>query len=203
MNKSITIGLLVGLLSACGSGSEEDSEFSCPPTPIAIDVNTVDLSINDGAYQANSLIVFNELTLDFETNGVPVYAKGNEYDPQQDYRTDCVTTPMIIGTNNSLTQFNIYSTADFNSALTAGTSLNQVFTVASIDTGDFQTYYQNGEAPTLAQLQDSLPFDAPRYFTLKLNQAPEFESSHIFYIEIGIDEQQILLETTELLISES
>ncbi|MGP4988064.1 hypothetical protein [Pseudoalteromonas nigrifaciens] len=43
---------------------------------------------------------------------------------------------------------------------------------------------------------------APRYFNLKLNQAPEFESSHISYIEIGIDEQQILLETTELLISQ-
>lgn len=200
MNKSIVTVMLTALLSGCGS--ENDRDLPCPPTPIAIDINAVDLSINNGEYQANSLITYDKLTFDFETIGDPVYGEGDEYDSQQEYRADCVITAVIIGADNSLTQFNIYSSADFNSELSAGMSLNQVFTVTNIDSGDFQTYYQNDEALTLAQLQEGLPFDAPRYFTLKLNQAPEFESSHIFYIELGIDEEPILLETAELFISD-
>lgn len=195
MNKFMFIFMLGALLTACGS--DKEGELPCPPSPFGIDVNTIELTINNDTYQENTLVAFNDLKFNFESNGDPVYREGNEFDPNKKYSTECVGVPVILGSVNTLTEFNIYSTADYTADLTAGMSLNEVFSVQTIDTGDFEY----GESFTLKQLQSELPISAPRYFTLILNQAPEVESSHIFYIEFMVDDIQIIIESTELLIA--
>ncbi|MDP2635703.1 MULTISPECIES: hypothetical protein [unclassified Pseudoalteromonas] len=195
MKKFMFICMLGAFLSACGS--DKEGGLPCPPTAIGVDVNAIDLSVDGNVSQVNTAVVFNDLVFNFESSGEAVFAPGNEFDPNKKYSTDCVGLPVILGSINTLSEFNIYSTADYNSKLTAGTSLNEVFSVQSIDTGDFDY----GESLTLKQLQGDLPISAPRYFSLILNQAPEVESSHLFYIEFMVDDKQIIIETTELLIT--
>jgi len=194
MKKFMLICFLGVFISACGS--DKEGELPCPPAAIGVDVNTIDLSVDGDVSQENTAVAFDDLVFNFESNGDPVYAQGNELEPNKKYSTDCVVLPVILGSINTLSEFNIYSTADYNAELTAGMSLNEVFSVQSIDTGDFDY----GESLTIKQLQSELPISAPRYFSLVLNQPPEFESSHIFYIEFMVDDKQIIIESTELLI---
>jgi hypothetical protein len=194
MKKFFVIMLLTSFITACGS--DEGNALPCPPTPIAIDINKITLAVNNGDYQANTLISYEDINLSFVGTGENVYSLGNEFDENQTYAEDCVVPAVVIPANNKLTELNIYSSADFSAELTAGSSLNDVFSVLDFNIQSSQ------QAVTVADVQASLPLDMQRYFSFTLNTAPEFESSHVFYIEISLDNgKQFLLETPEILLS--
>ncbi|MBB1396032.1 MULTISPECIES: hypothetical protein [Pseudoalteromonas] len=194
MKKLFVIVLLANFITACGSDNE--AALECPPTAIAIDINKIELAVNGGEYQANTLISYDKVDLSFEASGANVYSDGNELDEGKTYAENCVTLPVVIPANNKLTKLNIYSSADFSADLTSGSSLNDVFSVIEFNIENSQ------EAITVAKVQESLPVMMQRYFNFTLNTAPEFESSHVFYIEISLDNgKQFLLQTPEVLLS--
>ncbi|KTF13016.1 hypothetical protein [Pseudoalteromonas sp. H105] len=194
MKKLLVIALLAGLIAACGSDNEATLE--CPPTPIAIDINEIEVAVNNGEYQANTLISYDKINVSFEATGTNVYSSGDEFDENKTYAENCITLPVVIPANNKLTQLNIYSSADFNTDLAAGSSLNNVFSVIEFNIENRQ------EAVTIAKVRELLPIMMQRYFNFTLNTAPEFESSHVFYIEISLDNgKQFLIETPEILLS--
>ena len=194
MKKLLVIALLAGLIAACGSDNEATLE--CPPTPIAIDINAIEVAVNNGEYQSNSLISYDRIKVSFEATGTNVYSSGDEFDENKTYAENCNTLAVVIPANNKLTKLNIYSSADFNTDLAAGSSLNNVFSVIEFNIENRQ------EAATNAKVRQLLPIMMQRYFNFTLNTAPEFESSHVFYIEISLDNgKQFLMETPEILIS--
>ncbi|NNG41773.1 hypothetical protein HJP15_02250 [Pseudoalteromonas sp. NEC-BIFX-2020_002] len=194
MKKLLVIALLASFITACGSDNE--AALECPPTAIAIDINDIELAVNNGQYQANTLISYDKINVSFEASGTNVYSAGNEFDENKTYAENCVTLPVVIPANNKLTKLNVYSSADFSADLTAGSSLNDVFSVIEFNIENSQ------EAVTVTKVQELLPVMMQRYFNFTLNTAPEFESSHVFYIEISLDNgKQFLLETPEVLLS--
>jgi len=83
MNKLLIIGLLVSFVGGCGS--DENSELECPPLPRAIDINAIELAVNDGEYQANTLISYQQVDISLHASGTGVYSAGNQYDANQTY----------------------------------------------------------------------------------------------------------------------
>lgn len=107
---------------------------------------------------------------------------------------------MVLGSANTITAINIYSSADYNNEFTAGTSLNSVFDITEMFVNDFN-YYSDGNYASVEDFTSVLPTTAPIFFELKPNQAPEVESSHIFYIDISFaNGKTFAFETEEVLL---
>ena len=189
--------LLVSLLASCLAGCNSDSndELECSPYPIAIDINNYVVTPEQN--EANTALAYDAYTIKLGGIGEGVYSEGNEPDPNKEY-AECAIPAVVLGSANTITAINIYSSADYNSELTAGTSLNSLFDIKEMYNSDFD-YYSDGNYASVEDFASVFPTTAPIFIELKPNQAPEVESSHIFYIDISFaNGKTFALETEEV-----
>ena len=191
--------LLASLLASCLAGCNSDSndELECSPYPIAIDINNYVVTPEQS--EANTALAYDAYTIKLGGIGEGVYSEGNEPDPDKEY-AECAIPAVVLGSANTITAINIYSSADYDNEFTAGTSLNSVFDITEMFVNDFD-YYSDGNYASVEDLSAVLPTTAPIFIELKPNQAPEVESSHIFYIDISFaNGKTFALETEEVLL---
>jgi len=191
--------LLASLLASClvGCNSDSNDELECSPYPIAIDINNY--VVTPSQSEANTALAYDTYTIKLGGIGEGVYSEGNEPDPNKEY-AECAIPAVVLGSANTITAINIYSSADYNNEFTAGTSLNSVFDITEMFVNDFD-YYSDGNYASVEDLRAVLPTTAPIFIELKPNQAPEVESSHIFYIDISFaNGKTFALETEEVLL---
>ena len=191
--------LLASLLASClvGCNSDSNDELECSPYPIAIDINNY--VVTPSQSEANTALAYDAYTIKLGGIGEGVYSEGNEPDPNKEY-AECAIPAVVLGSANTITAINIYSSADYNNEFTAGTSLNSVFDITEMFVNDFD-YYSDGNYASVEDLRAVLPTTAPIFIELKPNQAPEVESSHIFYIDISFaNGKTFALETEEVLL---
>lgn len=191
--------LLVTLLASCLAGCNSDSndELECSPYPIAIDINNYVVTPEQN--EADTALAYDAYTIKLGGIGEGVYSEGNEPNPDKEY-AECAIPAVVLGSANTITAINIYSSADYNNEFTAGTSLNSVFDITEMFVNDFD-YYSDGNYASVEDLSAVLPTTAPIFIELKPNQAPEVESSHIFYIDISFaNGKTFALETEEVLL---
>lgn len=189
--------LLASLLASCLAGCNSDSndELECSPYPIAIDINNYVVTPEQS--EANTALAYDAYNIKLGGVGEGVYSEGNEPDPNKEY-AECAIPAVVLGSANTITAINIYSSADYNNELTAGTSLNSLFDIKEMYNSDFD-YYSDGNYASVEDLRAVLPTTAPIFIELKPNQAPEVESSHIFYIDISFaNGKTFALETEEV-----
>ena len=189
--------LLASLLASCLAGCNSDSndELECSPYPIAIDINNYVVTPEQS--EANTALAYDAYAIKLGGVGEGVYNEGNEPDPNKEY-AECAIPAVVLGSANTITAINIYSSADYNSEFTAGTSLNSLFDITEMFVNDFD-YYSDGNYASVEDLSAVLPTTAPIFIELKPNQAPEVESSHIFYIDISFaNGKTFALETEEV-----
>lgn len=189
--------LLASLLASCLAGCNSDSndELECSPYPIAIDINNYVVTPEQS--EANTALAYDAYNIKLGGVGEGVYSEGNEPDPNKEY-AECAIPAVVLGSANTITAINIYSSADYNNELTAGTSLNSLFDIKEMYNSDFD-YYSDGNYASVEDLRALLPTTAPIFIELKPNQAPEVESSHIFYIDISFaNGKTFALETEEV-----
>ena len=112
--------LLASLLASCLAGCNSDSndELECSPYPIAIDINNYVVTPEQSA--ANTALAYDAYTIKLGGVGEGVYSEGNEPDPNKEY-AECATPAVVLGSANTITAINIYSSADYNNEFTAGT----------------------------------------------------------------------------------
>ncbi|WP_287243149.1 DUF5034 domain-containing protein [Pseudoalteromonas sp.] len=191
--------LLVTLLASCLAGCNSDSndELECSPYPIAIDINNYVVTPEQN--EADTALAYDAYTIKLGGIGEGVYSEGNEPNPDKEY-AECAIPAVVLGSANTITAINIYSSADYDNEFTAGTSLNSVFDITEMFVNDFD-YYSDGNYASVEDLSAVLPTTAPIFIELKPNQAPEVESSHIFYIDISFaNGKTFALETEEVLL---
>ncbi|MCK8123839.1 hypothetical protein MTF66_02430 [Pseudoalteromonas sp. 2CM39R] len=191
--------LLVSLLASCLAGCNSDSndELTCSPFPVAIDIDKY--VVTPGQNEANTALAYDAYIIKLGGAGKGVYSEGDEPDPNKEY-ADCPIPAVVLGSANTITAINIYSSADYNSELTAGTSLNSLFDIKEMYNSDFD-YYSDGNYASVEDFASVFPTTAPIFIELKPNQAPEVESSHIFYIDISFaNGKTFALETEEVLL---
>ncbi|KTG21410.1 hypothetical protein AUR67_07475 [Pseudoalteromonas sp. XI10] len=189
--------LLVSLLASCLAGCNSDSndELTCSPFPMAIDIDKY--VVTPGQNEANTALAYDAYIIKLGGAGKGVYSEGDEPDPNKEY-ADCPIPAVVLGSANTITVINIYSSADYNSELTAGTSLNSLFDIKEMYNSDFD-YYSDGNYASVEDFASVFPTTAPIFIELKPNQAPEVESSHIFYIDISFaNGKTFALETEEV-----
>ena len=189
--------LLVTLLASCLAGCNSDSndELECSPYPIAIDINNYVVTPEQN--EADTALAYDAYTIKLGGIGEGVYSEGNEPNPDKEY-AECAIPAVVLGSANTITAINIYSSADYDNEFTAGTSLNSVFDITEMFVNDFD-YYSDGNYASVEDLSAVLPTTAPIFIELKPNQAPEVESSHIFYIDISFaNGKTFALETEEV-----
>ena len=189
--------LLVSLFASCLAGCNSDSndELECSPSPIAIDINNYVVTPEQN--EVNTALAYDAYTIKLGGVGEGVYSEGNEPDPNKEY-AECAIPAVVLGSANSITSINIYSSADYNSEFTAGMSLNSVFDITEMFVNDFN-YYSDGNYANVEDFTSVVPTTAPIFIELKPNQAPEVESSHIFYIDISFaNGKTFALETEEV-----
>ncbi|MDI4652966.1 MULTISPECIES: hypothetical protein [Pseudoalteromonas] len=189
--------LLASLLASCLAGCNSDSndELECSPYPIAIDINNYVVTPEQS--EANTALAYDAYTIKLGGIGEGVYSEGNEPDPDKEY-AECAIPALVLGSANTITAINIYSSADYNNELTAGTSLNSLFDIKEMYNSDFD-YYSDGNYASVENFTNVFPTIAPIFIELKPNQAPEVESSHIFYIDISFaNGKTFALETEEV-----
>ncbi|NIZ04230.1 MULTISPECIES: DUF5034 domain-containing protein [unclassified Pseudoalteromonas] len=189
--------LLVSLFASCLAGCNSDSndELECSPYPIAIDINNYVVTPEQN--EVNTALAYDAYTIKLGGVGEGVYSEGNEPDPNKEY-AECAIPAVVLGSANSITSINIYSSADYNSEFTAGMSLNSVFDITEMFVNDFN-YYSDGNYANVEDFTSVVPTTAPIFIELKPNQAPEVESSHIFYIDISFaNGKTFALETEEV-----
>ena len=194
--------LLVSLLASCLAGCNSDSndELECSPYPIAIDINNYVVTPEQN--EADTALAYDAYTIKLGGIGEGVYSEGNEPNPDKEY-AECAIPAVVLGSANTITAINIYSSADYDNEFTAGTSLNSVFDITEMFVNDFD-YYSDGNYASVEDLSAVLPTTAPIFIELKPNQAPEVESSHIFYIDISFaNGKTFALETEEVLLLQS
>ena len=194
--------LLVTLLASCLAGCNSDSndELECSPYPIAIDINNYVVTPEQN--EADTALAYDAYTIKLGGIGEGVYSEGNEPNPDKEY-AECAIPAVVLGSANTITAINIYSSADYDNEFTAGTSLNSVFDITEMFVNDFD-YYSDGNYASVEDLSAVLPTTAPIFIELKPNQAPEVESSHIFYIDISFaNGKTFALETEEVLLLQS
>ena len=110
-------------------------------------------------------------------------------------------SPVTPSTKEKIVAFQITSSSAFNSSLAAGDSLVSKFDVVFADSA---TYFYSYEDSTVDyfNLDRYLEQDevyASYNMQLKLNESPEFEGRHIFFIEITLDSgEKFILETPEI-----
>ena len=191
--------LLASLLASCLAGCNSDSndELECSPYPIAIDINNYVVTPEQN--EANTALAYDAYTIKLGGIGEGVYSEGNEPDPNKEY-AECAIPAVVLGSANSITAINIYSSADYNNEFTAGMSLNSVFDITEMFVNGFD-YYSDGNYASVEDFTNVFPTIAPIFIELKPNQAPEVESSHIFYIHISFaNGKTFALETEEVLL---
>lgn len=191
--------LLVTLLASCLAGCNSDSndELECSPYPIAIDINNYVVTPEQN--EADTALAYDAYTIKLGGIGEGVYSEGNEPNPDKEY-AECAIPAVVLGSADTITAINIYSSADYDNEFTAGTSLNSVFDITEMFVNDFD-YYSDGNYASVEDLSAVLPTTAPIFIELKPNQAPEVESSHIFYIDISFaNGKTFALETEEVLL---
>ena len=191
--------LLVTLLASCLAGCNSDSndELECSPYPIAIDINNYVVTPEQN--EADTALAYDAYTIKLGGIGEGVYSEGNEPNPDKEY-AECAIPAVVLGSANTITAINIYSSADYDNEFTAGTSLNSVFDITEMFVNDFD-YYSDGNYASVEDLSAVLPTTAPIFIELKPNQAPEVESSHIFYIDISFaNGKTFAFETEEVLL---
>ena len=189
--------LLASLLASClvGCNSDSNDELECSPYPIAIDINNY--VVTPSQSEANTALAYDAYTIKLGGIGEGVYSEGNEPDPDKEY-AECAIPAVVLGSANTITAINIYSSADYNNELTAGTSLNSLFDIKEMYNSDFD-YYSDGNYASVENFTNVFPTIAPIFIELKPNQAPEVESSHIFYIDISFaNGKTFALETEEV-----
>ena len=193
MKNLLLASLLASFLAGCNSDSND--ELECSPYPIAIDINNYVVTPEQN--EANTALAYDAYTIKLGGVGEGVYSEGNEPDPNKEY-AECAIPAVVLGSANTITAINIYSSADYNNEFTAGTSLNSVFDITEMFVNDFD-YYSDGNYASVEDLRAVLPTTAPIFIELKPNQAPEVESSHIFYIDISFaNGKTFALETEEV-----
>lgn len=191
--------LLASLLASCLAGCNSDSndELECSPYPIAIDINNYVVTPEQN--EANTALAYDAYTIKLGGIGEGVYSEGNEPNPNKEY-AECAIPAVVLGSANTITAINIYSSADYNNEFTAGTSLNSVFDITEMFVNEFD-YYSDGNYASVEDFTNVFPTIAPIFIELKPNQAPEVESSHIFYIDISFaNGKTFALETEEVLL---
>ncbi|GKW52754.1 hypothetical protein NCCP2140_18070 [Pseudoalteromonas sp. NCCP-2140] len=189
--------LLASLLASClvGCNSDSNDELECSTYPIAIDINNYVVTSEQS--EANTALAYDAYTIKLGGMGEGVYSEGNEPDPDKEY-AECAIPAVVLGSANTITAINIYSSADYNNELTAGTSLNSLFDIKEMYNSDFD-YYSDGNYASVENFTNVFPTIAPIFIELKPNQAPEVESSHIFYIDISFaNGKTFALETEEV-----
>ena len=189
--------LLVSLLASCLAGCNSDSndELECSPYPIAIDINNYVVTPEQN--EANTALAFDAYTIKLGGIGEGAYSEGNEPDPNKEY-AECAIPAVVLGSANTITAIIIYSSGDYNNEFTAGMSLNSVFDITEMFVNEFD-YYSDGNYASVEDLTNVFPTIAPIFIELKPNQAPEVESSHIFYIDISFaNGKTFALETEEV-----
>lgn len=195
MKKLLLIGLFASVLAGCNSDSND--ELTCPPSPVAIDIANYAVVAEQDSANTLTPIAFDTYKIKLSGMGDGVYQDGNEPDPNKEY-ADCPVAAVVLGSINSITAINVYSSADYSSELTAGMSLNSIFNVTEMYVNDFD-YLNEGGYASVADFADILPTTAPVFIELKPNQAPELQSSHIFYIDIYFaNGKTFTLETEEV-----
>ena len=193
MKNLLRVTLLASCLAGCNSDSND--ELECSPYPIAIDINNYVVTPEQS--EANTALAYDAYTIKLGGVGEGVYSEGNEPDPNKEY-AECATPAVVLGSANTITAINIYSSADYNNEFTAGTSLNSVFDITEMFVNDFD-YYSDGNYASVEDFTSVFPTIAPIFIELKPNQAPEIESSHIFYIDISFaNGKTFALETEEV-----
>lgn len=164
---------------------------------MAIDIDKY--VVTPGQNEANTALAYDAYIIKLGGAGKGVYSEGDEPDPNKEY-ADCPIPAVVLGSANTITAINIYSSADYNSELTAGTSLNSLFDIKEMYNSDFD-YYSDGNYASVEDFASVFPTTAPIFIELKPNQAPEVESSHIFYIDISFaNGKTFALETEEVLL---
>ncbi|WP_375185779.1 DUF5034 domain-containing protein [Pseudoalteromonas sp.] len=195
MKNLLRVTLLASCLAGCNSDSND--ELECSPYPIAIDINNYVVTPEQN--EADTALAYDAYTIKLGGIGEGVYSEGNEPNPDKEY-AECAIPAVVLGSANTITAINIYSSADYDNEFTAGTSLNSVFDITEMFVNDFD-YYSDGNYASVENFTNVFPTIAPIFIELKPNQAPEVESSHIFYIDISFaNGKTFALETEEVLL---
>ncbi len=198
MKNLLRVTLLASCLAGCNSDSND--ELECSPYPIAIDINNYVVTPEQN--EADTALAYDAYTIKLGGIGEGVYSEGNEPNPDKEY-AECAIPAVVLGSANTITAINIYSSADYDNEFTAGTSLNSVFDITEMFVNDFD-YYSDGNYASVENFTNVFPTIAPIFIELKPNQAPEVESSHIFYIDISFaNGKTFALETEEVLLLQS
>ena len=193
MKNLLRVTLLASCLAGCNSDSND--ELECSPYPIAIDINNYVVTPEQN--EADTALAYDAYTIKLGGIGEGVYSEGNEPNPDKEY-AECAIPAVVLGSANTITAINIYSNADYDNEFTAGTSLNSVFDITEMFVNDFD-YYSDGNYASVENFTNVFPTIAPIFIELKPNQAPEVESSHIFYIDISFaNGKTFSLETEEV-----
>ncbi|WP_196159458.1 hypothetical protein [Reinekea sp. G2M2-21] len=107
-------------------------------------------------------------------------------------------SPMMPSAKEKIVAVKISSSSAFNSSLAAGDSLVSKFDVVFADSATYFYSYEDSSVSyfSLERYLEQDEVYASYNMQLKLNESPEFEGQHIFFIEITLDSgEKFILET--------